>query len=132
LSVAEYQYFLGTDTEPTDEQIDELIAKSNRVISTPEAVALLEYDHRNRTGLIHLYVFEYARHGHAAAEAIGYAVEQARTDGIRRLIAPLVDGNPWLKPGKSRKFGFTLEGRLRGQVLIGGEPRDLYLYARTL
>jgi hypothetical protein len=116
----------------SDEQKAALLSTFERVLQVPGALAVMKYDAQAGVATLHVILKEGARSGKNVGILIAKAVERARADGIRKVVAPLVGGSPFLKPNRDRKFGFTREAILRRHVFIDGALRDMHLYALFL
>jgi len=114
------------------DQKADLIQTFDRTIRHPGALAVMKYDHSAGVATLHIILEPTLRGGRNVGALIGQAVEQARSDGMQKVVAPLVGGSPHLKPNRDRKFGFTREATLRRHVFVSGALRDLHLYALFL
>jgi hypothetical protein len=108
-----------------------MINSFNVSVSSQKGLICMSYD-PNQVATIHLYVAPGFRFGRTVAEMISQAEKIALADGMRKMIAPLTEGNPFLRGGKKKKFGYELEGILREQILVDGEGRSLFLYGKLL
>jgi ribosomal protein S18 acetylase RimI-like enzyme len=72
----------------------------------------------------------YQRRGHARA-LLAAAIERAREEGAERLTLRVLSANPGAI-ALYEAAGFEIEGRLRGEFILGGKPVDDVLMALDL
>ncbi len=137
MGVTDWQFFWGRDDVPGPEEMaDAITTRFDRLLWYGDAgFALLEYGD-NGIAWIHTWVAPAWRgRGRFFYKMIRDAVEQARTDGRRKLIGQIIDGNPWYpRVGKKMRgpFGFAYEATLKKHIVLGGVARDLHLYTMFL
>lgn len=130
-SLPDWRWFWGIDRQPTREEAIAMLNNFNVSISSEKGLICMSYD-PNLVATLHLYVAPGFRSGRTVAEMIVQAEKIAIIDGMRKMIAPLTEGNPFLRGGKAKKFGYELEGILKKQILVNGEGRSLFLYGKLL
>jgi hypothetical protein len=125
-------WFLGLDRAPTPEEIEKILAAHDQVLRFPGGLIMMRVDPSAGVAEIHVFLQPVARKARQVAFIVSSAVERARSLGCQKVVAPLISGSPFLKPGRRIKFGFVLEGVLRRHVRVAGELRDLFIYSRFI
>ena len=117
----------------TEDDREAIMATYDRVLRFPDGTRVaMKYDRPARVAVLHIFLSENVRHGKNVARVIALAIDTARQDGMAKVTAPLIEGNPHLRPNRQVKFGFTLEAVLRRHCFVAGQIRDLYLYSLFL
>jgi RimJ/RimL family protein N-acetyltransferase len=130
--IPDWQWFWGVEKQPSVEESKKILQDFDVVESTQETMLAIQYDHKNLVAYPHIYVAPDARNSGKGLELILRAEEIARADGMRKIVAQIVADNPYFLVGEKSRLGYTLEGELKNQVLIGEQPRSLFLYGKLL
>lgn len=130
--IPDWRWFWGQDYKPDPKEAQQILKSADVLLTDPNCVLMMTYDRVNLVATVHIYLEPTHRNSRRVAETILTAEKIAATDGMRKIVAPLTEGNPYLRGGKKRKFGYTLEGELKNQFLINGQPHSLFLYGKLL
>lgn len=130
--IPDWRWFWGLAHKPDPREAQRILGSADVLLTDSHCLLMMTYDHTNLIATIHIYLDPIHRNSRKVAETILTAEKIAARDGMRKIIAPLTEGNPFLRGGKKRKFGYNLEAKLERHLLINGREHALFLYGKLL